>query len=420
MLQAGIAPRPYTPAMLTHLDMDAFFASVEIRARPELAGLPVVVGGTPEGRGVVAAASYAARRFGIRSAMPMASALKRCPELVILPSRMSLYAAESRRIHAILERYTPLIEPLSLDEAFLDLRGSVRLFGPVPDVARRIKREIRDELGLTASVGIAPVKFVAKIASDLGKPDGFLVVGPGEVQAFLEPLPVARLWGVGKVGEQAMHRLGLQTIGDVARRDEAFMAQHFGRHGLHLLQLARGIDPREVVPDRETQSVSNETTFATDIADRDALRAVLLQLVEQVGWRLRNQQLAGRTVQLKARYADFTTVTRAQTLAAPTSATAAIWQSASALLDRLPRPGQALRLIGVGVSGFDDAPRAQADLFAPAAAPAAEVDRVADAIQEKFGAGTVRRAGTLRTTPAAPAPRAGDDDRKPPAPSRNR
>jgi DNA polymerase IV len=381
--------------MFTHLDMDAFYASVEVRERPELAGLPVVVGGSPEGRGVVAAASYAARRFGIRSAMPMASALKRCPQLVIVPSRMSLYAAESRRIHAILERYTPLIEPLSLDEAFLDLRASVRLFGPVPEVARRIKREIRGELDLTASVGIAPVKFVAKIASDLGKPDGFLVVAPGELQDFLEPLPVARLWGVGKVGEQAMHRLGLKTIGDVARRDEAFMAQYFGQHGLHLLQLARGIDPREVVPDRETKSVSNETTFAADIADRAALRAILLQLVEQVSWRLRNSGLEGRTVQLKARYADFTTVTRARTLATPTSTTAVIWQAASALLDRLPRPGRALRLIGIGVSGFEEAMHGQAELFAATTAPA-QVDRVADAIQEKFGAGAMRRAGTLR------------------------
>lgn len=376
--------------------MDAFYASVEVRERPELEGLPVVVGGSPEGRGVVAAASYPARRFGIRSAMPMASALKRCPELVILPSRMALYAAESRRIHEILERYTPLIEPLSLDEAFLDLRGSVRLFGPVPDIARRIKREIRDELGLAASVGIAPVKFVAKIASDLGKPDGFLVVEAGQVHDFLAPLPVGRLWGVGKVGEQAMHRLGLRTIGDVARRDEAFMAQHFGRHGLHLLELARGIDPREVVPERETRSVSNETTFAADIADRHVLRAILLQLVEQVGWRLRNKDLAGRTVQLKARYADFTTVTRAQTLAAPTHATADIWRAASTLLDRLPRPGQALRLIGVGVSGFDAAPAGQADLFAPAAAETTRVDRVADAIQEKYGAGVVKRGGSLR------------------------
>jgi DNA polymerase IV len=384
--------------MYTHLDMDAFYASVEIRERPELADLPVVVGGTPQGRGVVAAASYAARRFGIRSAMPMASALRRCPELVILPTRMSLYATESRRIHAILERYTPLIEPLSLDEAFLDLRGSVRLFGPVAEIARRIKHEIRAELGLTASVGIAPVKFVAKIASDLGKPDGFLVIEPGALHGFLAALPVARLWGVGKVGEQAMHRLGLQTIGDVACRDEHFMAEHFGRHGLHLLQLARGIDPREVIPDRETRSVSNETTFPADIADRDVLRGALLQLVEQVGWRLRHKDLRGRTVQLKARYADFTTVTRAQTLAAPTSTTAVIWQAAVALLERLPRPGQALRLIGVGVSGFDEAEAGQADLFAPAATAAAPagVDRVADAIQEKFGVGAMRRGGTLR------------------------
>jgi len=382
--------------MFTHLDMDAFYASVEIRERPELAGLPVVVGGTPEGRGVVAAASYPARRYGIRSAMPMATALKRCPELVILRSRMSLYAAESRRIREILERYTPLIEPLSLDEAFLDLRGSVNLFGPVAEIARRIKREISAELGLTASVGIAPVKFVAKIASDLGKPDGFLSVEPGEVDAFLGPLPIGRLWGVGKVGEKAMHRLGLKTIGDVARRDEDFMAQHFGRHGLQLLRLARGIDPREVVPDRETRSVSNETTFAADIADRDELRAILLQLVEQVGWRLRHKELAGRTVQIKARYADFSTVTRAQTLAAPTSNTADIWRAASALLDRLPRPGAALRLIGAGVSGFEDEAAEQGDLFAPAAEEKTRVDRVADAIQARFGTGVVRRGGSLR------------------------
>src|SRR5690606_40013 len=185
--------------------------------------------------------------------MPMATALQRCPELVVLPVRMSLYAAESRRIHAILERYTPLIEPLSLDEAFLDVRASVRLFGGVPEIAQRIKREIRAELGLAASVGIAPVKFAAKIASDLDKPDGFLVVEPDALHAFLAPLPVARLWGVGRVGEQALHGLGLRTIGDVARRDEAFMERHFGKHGLHLLALARGIDPREVVRSESTR-----------------------------------------------------------------------------------------------------------------------------------------------------------------------
>jgi DNA polymerase IV len=381
--------------MLTHLDMDAFYASVEIRDRPELAERPVVVGGRPGQRGVVAAASYAARRFGIRSAMPMAAAVKRCPELVILAPRMSLYAAESARIHAIFERYTPLIEPLSLDEAFLDLRASERLFGPVPEIARRIKREIREELGLTASIGIAPVKFAAKIASDLGKPDGFVVVARGELQAFLEPLPIGLLWGVGKVGEQALRRLGIRSVGQLARRDEAFMERHFGRHGLHLLRLARGIDPRAVVPDHELKSVSNETTFPADIADRDELKAVLMQLVEQVGWRLRRNGLAGRTVQLKARYADFTTVTRAQTLPAPTDQTRVVWQAAVALLERLPRPGQALRLLGVGVSGFEPPATGQAELFAAAPAGPA-VDKVADAIRDKFGTGAMRRAGALR------------------------
>jgi DNA polymerase IV len=379
--------------MFIHLDMDAFYASVEIRERPELAGLPVVVGGAAEGRGVVAAASYAARQFGIRSAMPMATALKRCPELVVLPVRMSLYAAESRRMHGILERYTPLIEPLSLDEAFLDVRGSVRLFGSVEEIARRIKREIRDELALTASIGIAPVKFAAKIASDLGKPDGFLVIEPGGLYEFLAPLPVGRLWGVGRVGEQVMHRLGLRTVGDVARRDAAFMQRHFGKHGLHLFDLARGIDPREVVPEREVKSVSNEITFAADIADRDELKAVLLQLVEQVGWRLRNHGLAGRTVQIKARYADFSTVTRAQTLASPTNSTQQIWRAASALLDRLPRPGADLRLLGVSLSGLDPPLGAQADLFA-AAPTAGTIDRVADAIRKKFGMDVMHRGRT--------------------------
>jgi DNA polymerase IV len=381
--------------MLTHLDMDAFYASVEIRERPELAERPVVVGGRADQRGVVAAASYAARRYGIRSAMPMASALQRCPELVIVAPRMSLYAAESARMHAILERYRPLIEPLSLDEAFLDLRASERLFGPVAEVARRIKRDIRAELGLTASIGIAPVKFAAKLASDLGKPDGFVVVEPDGLHAFLEPLPVSLLWGVGQVGEQALQRLGIRTVGELARRDEAFMAQHFGRHGLHLLELARGIDPREVVPDHALKSVSNEITFPADITARAELEAVLMQLVEQVGWRLRRRGLAGRTVRLKARYADFTTVTRARTLAAPTDQTRAVWQAAVALLERLPRPGQPLRLLGVGVSGFEPDAPGQAELFAAPPA-AAKVDRVADSIRDKFGAGAVRRAGALR------------------------
>lgn len=384
--------------MLTHLDMDAFYASVELRERPELAALPVVVGGRPERRGVVAAASYVARRYGIRSAMPMSTAMKRCPELVILPPRMSLYAAESTRIHAILERYTPLIEPLSLDEAFLDLRASERLFGPVPDVAQRIKREIRAELGLVASIGIAPVKFAAKIASDLGKPDGFVMVPPDGLPAFLEDLPVAKLWGVGKVGEQALHRLGIRTVGELSRRNEAFMEQRFGQHGLHLLRLARGIDPRGVVPDHAVKSVSNETTFPADLSDRGELEGVLMHLVEQVGWRLRKHGLAGRTVQLKARYADFTTVTRARTLAAPTAQTRAVWQAAVALLDRLPRPGQPLRLLGVGVSGFEAAAHDQAELFSATPEDAA-VDRVADSIRERFGTDAMRRAGALRKPP---------------------
>lgn len=427
--------------MIIHIDMDAFYASVEIREQPALADKPVVVGGRPDGRGVVAAASYAARRFGIHSAMPMAAALRACPQLVILAPRLALYAEVSRHIHAIFARYTPQIEPLSLDEAFLDVSASRHLFGPAALIGRRIKQEIRDELRLVASVGVAPNKFLAKLASDLDKPDGFVEVAPDAVQAFLDPLPVSRLWGAGKAAQTVFARLGISRIAQVRRMDPATLRHHFGQQGEHFLALAQGIDPRPVVADAEAKSVSHETTFDVDIADRETLHAVLFQLTEQVAWRLRRQGLSGRTVQLKVRFPDFRTLTRSHTLNHPTHATDTLWQTVRMLFDtRLPPGHPALRLIGMGVSGFDaSAPThgnpEQGELFADVQAKAqtggetadkgdtrpgpqsvgtgqgqAALDRIADDIRERFGRDALHRGRSLaRNTPKRVTPDAGSN-----------
>ncbi|KPK40041.1 MAG: hypothetical protein AMJ69_03925, partial [Gammaproteobacteria bacterium SG8_47] len=283
--------------MILHVDMDAFYAAVETRERPELAGRPVVVGGSAQHRGVVAAASYEARRFGIHSAMAMAAAERLCPHLIRLPVRMALYADVSRQLHAIFARYTPQIEPLALDEAFLDVTASERLFGDAAAIARRIKQDIYQELGLIASVGVAPTKFVAKIASDIEKPDALVIVDVDAVQRFLDPLPVSRLWGAGKVTGQAFERLGLRTIGQIRRQSPEVLQHHFGKLGHHFWLLAQGIDDRHVVTDQQAKSISHETTFAQDLIDRESLQGWLLHLTEHVAWRLRGEGKLARTVQ---------------------------------------------------------------------------------------------------------------------------
>lgn len=382
---------------ILHVDMDAFYASVEERERPDLAGRPLVVGGRPEGRGVVAAANYAARRFGVHSAMPMATALRLCPQLVVLPVRIELYARVSQSIRGIFERYTPLIEPLSLDEAFLDVGGSERLFGPAPVIGRAIKEAIRTELGLTASVGVAPNKFVAKIASDLDKPDGFLVVSEDEVQGFLDPLPISRLWGVGRVTGERLGRWGIERIGQLRAQSREFMESRFGKGGLQLWELAHGRDPRRVEPEQQAKSISHETTFAADIADRGVLRAWLQHLTEQVAWRLRRHGLRGRTVEIKARSADFRTLTRSRTLPEPTDRTDVLWRAAAGLFDeKIPPEHLPLRLIGMGVSGFGAEEPSQTDLFAaPVAGPTA-LDTAADRIRERFGERALQRGTSTR------------------------
>jgi len=384
---------------ILHVDMDAFFASVEIRERPELAERPVIVGGSPERRGVVAAANYVVRRYGVHSAMPTATALRLCPTAVILPPRHDFYAAVSHDIQAIFARYTPQIEPLSLDEAFLDVTASERLFGPAAEIGRRIKREIRDELQLTASVGVAPNKFLAKIASDINKPDGFVVVRQEQMQAFLDPLPVDRLWGVGKVGAKVFERLGISTIGQLRAYSPRLLQQHFGNFAEQLWQLAHGQDERPVVSEHEAKSISNETTFARDISDPEVLHAWLLDLTEQVGYRLRRHDLKARTVQIKARLADFTTLTRSQTLPQPTDITHEIWQVAQMLFEqRLPRPLPAIRLLGVGVSGFEGGCAGQGELFGTGERQS-RLDAVLDAVAGRYGREYLFRAGIGRKKP---------------------
>ncbi len=383
--------------MILHADMDAFYASVEERDRPELVGKPVIVGGSPEKRGVVSAANYVARRYGIHSAMPAATAQRLCPQGIFLPPRIDYYAEVSSQIREIFERFTPLVEPLSLDEAFLDVTGSEHLFGPAAEIGRKIKQAIREEIRLVVSVGVAPNKFLAKIASDLKKPDALVVVEPDKVQEFLDPLPVERLWGVGKQGSKVFQRLGIRTIGQLRQWPLDVLQSRFGSSGEHLWQLAHGIDDRAVVPEREAKSISHETTFEQDIDDMEVLRAWLVELTEQVGWRLRRHGLRGRTVQLKVRFADFSMITRSQTLPEPTDITQELWQAADEMLcQRLPAGHLPVRLLGMGVSGLDDTGLVQGMLFdQETREKQARLDAVTDEVKERFGRGAIRRGSSL-------------------------
>jgi len=313
---------------IIHVDMDAFYASVEQLDNPKFIGKPVIVGGDPKGRGVVSAASYEARKFGVHSAMPMVQAVRLCPHATVLPVRMKRYVQVSKEIHAILERFTPLIEPVSLDEAFLDVTGSLQLFGSAEKIGRDIKHQIKEQLGLVASVGIAANKFLAKLASDLDKPDGFVVITEENKQQILDPLPVSKIWGVGKVMEKALKSKGINTIGQLRKAPVEILHSIFGDHTPHMLRLAQGIDNREVESSREAKSVSSEQTFATDITDKDILLNVLLNQVEDVAQRLRTDNLEARTITLKFRYDNFRTITRSNTFDHPTNTTKTLWQKA--------------------------------------------------------------------------------------------
>jgi DNA polymerase-4 len=382
---------------ILHVDMDAFYAAVEVLDDPHLRGKPVIVGGTPEGRGVVSAASYEAREYGVHSAMPAAQAVKRCPHGIFLRPRMERYVEMSREILAIFRDYTPLVEPLSVDEAFLDVTGCRRLFGPAETIGRDIKQRIAADLGLTASVGVAPNKFLAKLASDLEKPDGFVVITAADARARLAVLPVSKLWGVGRVTARELARRGIRTVGDLVAAPRAELVARFGDHAAHLLELAVGHDERPVVPVHEARSVGNEITFARDIADGDELRDIADHLAEKVAWRLRRHGLCGRTVTLKARYPDFTTHTRSQTLPHPTQSTTEIRAAARELLvRRLGRRGRPLRLLGVTASQLEREGAGQGELFTDAAAARdRDLDQVMDRVNERFGK-VLRRGGPPR------------------------
>jgi DNA polymerase-4 len=386
---------------ILHVDMDAFYASVEQRDQPELRGKPVVVGGTAEGRGVVCAASYEARKFGVHSAMPAITAHRLCPQAIFLPVRMSYYAQISAELRQIFESFTPLVQPLSLDEAYLDVRGCEGLFGPAPEIARQIRERIRSELRLTASVGVACNKFLAKLASDLKKPDGLVVIEPDKVEQILSPLPVGRLWGVGKKGEKRLQALGFRTVGDIRALPESILQDHLGSVGSWLWKLAHGLDDNPVVPDAEAKSVSTETTFSRDIGDREALRSCLLELSDNLGHRLRRHSFRARTIDLKVRTSDFQTYSRAQSLSEPTDLTEVIWQTADSLLKtRVLSQWLPLRLLGVGATKLVGQEQVQHDLFGQEwRAKQKSLESAMDAIRDQFGRAAIRRARLLNPPP---------------------
>lgn len=346
---------------ILHADFDAFYASVEQLDNPSLRGKPVAVGGSPEGRGVVASASYEARRFGVRSAMPMRTALNLCPQLIRVGSNFDRYREVSRGVMDIFHDITPLVEPLSLDEAYLDVTESVTSVNTPGDIALALKRRVKADLGLTISVGVATSKSIAKIASDMDKPDGLTIVPPGTEREFLAPLAVRQLWGVGPKTAERLEAEGVQTIGDIATQSEEWLHSRFGKNGPHMRRLALGQDDSQVQVHRDTKSVSAETTFSKDTDDPEALTEIINRLSQQVANHLKRKELRGRTVKLKLRLSDFTTFTRQKTLAELVESPDALAQAASSLLSAELQPGRQFRLIGVGVSGFDqDEPQQEA------------------------------------------------------------
>ena len=387
-------------ATILHVDLDAFFAAVEQRDRPELRGRPVVVGvGGPHDRGVVSAASYEARRYGVHSAMPLRTASRLCPEAVFVPVRGSVYAAVSREVMGILRRYTPALEQISIDEAFLDVAGSELLFGPPSAMARDIKRNIVREVGLTASVGVATTKLVAKVASDLQKPDGLVLVAPGTEAEFLAPLPISRLWGVGPKTAGSLAELGVRTIGDLAALPEDLLARRFGRQGPILRQRARGVDPSPVSAGDRARSVSHEHTFDVDTSDLEVLERTLLALSEGVAGRLRAGGVRARTVSVKVRDSSFRTTARQRTLGHATDQTEVVFAAA---LD-LARPqlrGIRVRLLGVAASHLDDDD--QLAFFDSTDERQRRATAAADAIRRRYGAGAILRARLMGGSVAEP------------------
>jgi len=381
------------PEPMLHVDLDAFYASVESLKDPSLKGKPVIVGGVG-GRGVVSSASYEARVFGVRSAMPTVRARRLCPDGVFVPPDFTAYQAHSNRFREVLLSFTPLVEPISLDEAFLDVAGAERLFGPPETIAARIRADVEREVGVTCSVGVAPTKFVAKLASDGCKPDGMLVVPAEGVLDYLEPLPVGRLWGVGEKTGDTLGRMGIRTIGDLSRTPQAILARLLGEQSAtHLWQLSHGIDDRDVVPYEPPKSVGHEETFEHDLDDDEEILRELLALTGRVASRLRADGYRARTVTLKARLATFTTLTRSKTMADPTDVGADLHQTVAALYRALPGERRRIRLLGVQATGLLSAGAEQLALLH--GERWSDVERTIDRIEERFGRGAAQPASLL-------------------------
>ncbi len=386
------------PKVIVHVDMDAFFAAVEQLLHPEWKGKPVIVGADPRegrGRGVVSTASYEARQFGIHSAMPISQAYRLCPHGIYIRPHGEIYAQYSRQIMQILAEFTPRIQAVSIDEAFLDVSGSVHLFGTVENLAREIKRRIFQQTQLTASIGVAPSKSVAKIASDFQKPDGLTIVPPEEVLAFLEPLPVRKIWGVGEKTYQRLQHLGIETIGQLRQYPLRVLQQTFGKMGTHLYGMARGEDERDLELDDEIKSVSHETTFDVDETQLDVLDDVLFNLSEKVGRRLRKYRLKGKTIQLKLRFSDFSTFTRSHTLGHYTNLTEDIYRVGHHLLQEFQQLPQPVRLLGIGVSHLVDESGVQLSLWDLENEKKLQLEKIMDQLQEKYGALALTHARTL-------------------------
>jgi DNA polymerase IV len=380
---------------ILHIDMDAFYASVEERDQPALKGKPLIVGGTG-GRGVVAAASYAVRRFGVRSAMPMREALRLCPEAIVVRPRMARYQEVSQQVFAIFREFTPLVEGLSLDEAFLDVTASRQLLGGPVEIGAEIRRRIAGQTGLTASVGVAPNKLLAKIASDLNKPDGMCRIDAGNLREILDPLPISKLFGVGRMTLPTVLAAGIHTFGDARTASDEVLWRAFGKHGRAMRDRAGGLDDRPVEPDREEKSISAEETFDTDIRAAAELGTQLVQLADRTASRLRAHKLLAGRVSVKIRRGDFTTFTRQRSLKPPTQDTAVVSAAAAGLLRAwlASQPHAAVRLLGVGVSDLQSS--SQTDLFSEVQPDAgSRLDSAVDGIRDRFGDGLLTRASLL-------------------------
>jgi DNA polymerase IV len=382
---------------ILHIDMDAFFAAVEQLDFPELRGRPVVVGADPKGgkgRGVVSTCSYEARVFGIRSAMPISEAFRRCPDAAFVFPRGKRYAEVSHLIMAILHDYSSDIEPLSIDEAFLDISSTLKLFGSPEKLARQLKKHIRDDTSLTASVGIAPNKFIAKIASDLRKPDGLVIVEEDDVRFFLNPLEISRLWGVGKKTLPLLTAMGIRTIGDLADFSRVELHQRFGEAGLHYYRLANGIDDRPVSGIVHAKSISKEVTFDQDVRDEKILVDTLRFLCNELARKMRRHDYRGRTITLKIRLRDFSTFTRSRTLSVFVDHFDELFQNIQSLFTQFDRGNSSVRLVGVSVSNLDKG-QGQLDMFEDNSQKSNKVDQVMDKIREKFGEDAITRASIL-------------------------